>query len=155
VANTRHFDFTVRLDSGLLIPAGAGTGLVLTSDSSGNATWGSSEKERYLEYGWTAEGEFATGERPGYFVALASGETKKIIAMTAVIASGVSCKVSIKQNGSILTELKEIEVTKTAAETKLTTPVSLSAKDLIKMEVFSVKEAPVELSVTVWVASKK
>lgn len=37
--HTEHFESTVQLDSGLIIPAGAATNKVLTSDSSGNATW--------------------------------------------------------------------------------------------------------------------
>lgn len=37
--STRHFEPTVQLDSGLIIPAGAGLGLQLTSDASGDATW--------------------------------------------------------------------------------------------------------------------
>lgn len=36
---TRKYEHTVQLDSGLIIPASAGVGKVLTSDGSGNATW--------------------------------------------------------------------------------------------------------------------
>lgn len=37
--SVRHFEPTLQLDSGLIIPAGAGLGLQLTSDASGDATW--------------------------------------------------------------------------------------------------------------------
>lgn len=37
--HTEHFESTVQLDSGLIIPASAAVGKVLSSDASGNATW--------------------------------------------------------------------------------------------------------------------
>ncbi len=39
MSNVKRFEPTVQLDSGLIIPASAGAGKLLTSDSSGNATW--------------------------------------------------------------------------------------------------------------------
>lgn len=39
MTNVRRFGPLVRTDGGLLIPANAGTGKVLTSDAEGNATW--------------------------------------------------------------------------------------------------------------------
>lgn len=40
MGGTRRFEANVQLDSGLIIPTGAADGYVLTSDGSGNATWG-------------------------------------------------------------------------------------------------------------------
>ncbi len=37
--STRRFEYTVQLDNGLIIPAGAAAGKQLLSDVSGNATW--------------------------------------------------------------------------------------------------------------------
>lgn len=46
---TKRFEPTVQLDNGLIIPASAGIGLGLTSDASGNGTWGNpvSLREQY------------------------------------------------------------------------------------------------------------
>ena len=38
--HTEHFENTVQLDNGLIIPASAALGKVLTSDAEGKATWG-------------------------------------------------------------------------------------------------------------------
>lgn len=77
---------------------------------------------------------------------LASGETKKLVAMKYSIASGTSFKFSIKQNGTAVTGFKEKTAEVTAAE--VTGEISVAAADLFALVGETATGTPKGLTVT-------
>lgn len=96
MSNTKRFEATVRLDSGLLIPASAGTGKVLTSDSSGNGTWTVLPTKRItVPRAWVFEGALKVGTIEGPSIELGAGEKQFLIGVRYWIAEGTSATFEI------------------------------------------------------------
>jgi len=143
---------TVKL-TGFILPTGAASGRILTSDASGVGTWQAPQARR-IGHTWAIAGEIkvASGDTDficPFFVSLASGQTANIVKARYKINSGTSVTCKLTKNGADITGYTNISVTTTAAET--TGTVSLADNDLIALVVTAVSGTPKNLSFTVFI----
>ena len=98
---------------------------------------------------WAVPGEPAEGVLPGFFALLAPNElAQRVHAVAYVIIDGTSLEVTLKKNGSAISGLSALSVTKSAGKTE-PTGVFLESEDLIALEVAGLVGTPEKLSVTI------
>lgn len=154
MANTRRLGYTVRLDSGLIIPASAAEGKVLTSDASGNATWQVRPKKPYIighTWVWRRAEAVAVETVDGPLIRLASGEELSLVSVDYKIFEGTEVEFKLqKKNGA---GAAEDITTYTALKAKTTQTNTASAKALVAADelllvIIAITGAPKGLRVT-------
>lgn len=84
-------------------------------------------------------------------IAMAAGETQKLVKIGLRIREGTKVKGKLQRNGEDVTGATLLEATTTASLTTLGTPVTLAAKDRLAFVIESVEGSPKGLSVTLHV----
>lgn len=102
-----------------------------------------------IPHTWAFKGTASTGEMPGFFVSLPTGQTAKIVAARYATESG-TVTAQVRKNGSALTDLTALSVSSTAATTDEDPDVSLADGDYIDLNLSSAS-SPVDLRFTVFV----
>lgn len=88
----------------------------------------------------------------GFYAAVASGETKKLVGMKYSLGEGTKAKFAIKQNGTAIAEFKEKEAVTTAGEVTGKS-VTVAAGDRFDLTVESFEGTPKDLIVTLFFES--
>lgn len=147
MANIRAYNHIIKVVGGLLLSASAGAGKVLTSDAEGNASWAAPAKiARIREHAWAIPGEPSKKVYPGFSVALATGEEKKLIGIQYRIEAGTSCVVKLLLN-KVAVEESEVTAKNEAAQRKtFSSATTLAAKDYLSIEVITLTGTPENLS---------
>jgi hypothetical protein len=102
-----------------------------------------------LPHAWALNGTGAVDTLPGFYVSLPAGQTAKIVAARYATASGTAT-VSVRRNGTNLTDLTGLAVSSTAATTDEDPDVTLADNDYIDLNI-TAASSPVDLRLTVWV----
>lgn len=147
----RHLEYTVQLDNGLIIPASAGAGRVLTSDGSGNAVW----KTPPLEIiAFAISGAVGNKVYPGHFIKLVTNEKKKLIAARYKLKKG-KIKVAIEKGEAEISggAYKALAVEVAAATT--TSSFEFADLDYVSIKTATGEETPEDLAVTLFLESTK
>lgn len=137
-----------------------GMTLMADSTSAGGVKWASgasgasgSSKVWYDTHTWTIPDTIAVASGdtdfiPGFYIALATGQSTKIARCRYKINSGTSATVKLQKNGSDLTGFTGISVTTTSATTD-PADQTVADNDLITLVVTAVSGTPKNLSFTV------
>lgn len=125
----------------------------LKNNASGAIT-GGNKVSLVLPHTWTVPGEIAVAEGDSnylvpFFVPVPAGQTVTLVKARHRINSGTSVVVSLKKNGSYISDWQNITVTTTSTTTDQT-DVSFSDGDLLQLVVESVSGSPQNLTFTVY-----
>lgn len=151
----RKFEYTLQLDSGLLIPASAGEGKVFTSDGSGNGTWQARPKKPYITahtWVWRRAEAVATETVDGPIIRLAAGETVSLVSVDYKIFEGTEAEFKLqKKNAAGAAEDVEGYTALKAKTTQANTASAktLAAADELLLVVITATGTPKGLRVTV------
>lgn len=90
----------------------------------------------------------ATNFLPPFFMPVPSGQTCKLVGVTAAIRGGTSVTLSVDQNGFAVSGLGSLSVTPTAGFTAATTPPSVSDGDAFAPVISAITGSPDGLSLS-------
>jgi hypothetical protein len=151
----RVFEPKIEAVGGLLVPASAAAGKILTSDASGNATWAEPATKKFVvEHSWVLQGAVAEGIVPGISIRVSAGNTKKLIAVEYETESGEAEFELRRRKGTgadaAVTGFTAITAKSEPGETE-PAAVELASKDYLRLKVTKLTTSPKGLMVTAYI----
>lgn len=99
---------------------------------------------------WSGEVTTASLEEFRTWLGVASGETKKLVKMTARLASGTKATIKLQRNGADATGFTALGALSTEDKSLTPTAIEVADGDVLKIVVTAVEGTPKGLSVTVY-----
>jgi hypothetical protein len=150
MTNVRPVEFTPQFNGGAILPASAGTGKILVSNSEGKMEWQTITFDSYHTY--TIKGAVGVEALLPMFIYPSSAESKIVLVRVAYkIKEGTSATLLVKKNAGTAGEFKEMKAEKAKGSTK-PAGVEFAEGDELTPEITEVSGSPKGLSLQIILA---